>query len=81
MKEHIRRWHRAVLVGTWPRAGDAGFKVGASVSVETTVGQLVITLVEFPSSTQHCHYSAFERHIAKRGHATQGGNVVHKHPD
>lgn len=44
---------------------NAGFRVGASVSVEATVGQLIITLVEFPSSTQQRHSSEFERHIAK----------------
>jgi len=48
---------------------NAGFKVGASVSVEATVGQPIITLVELPSSTQQRHSSEFEGHIAKPARA------------
>lgn len=59
---------------------NAGFKVGASVSVEATVGQLLLTLVEFPDSTEPRHSSAFERHIAKLARAKPGDHVEHDHP-
>jgi addiction module HigA family antidote len=66
------------LHGHWLES--AGFRVGASVSVEATVGQLVITLVEFPDSTEPRHSSAFERHIAKIARAKPGDHVEHDHP-
>lgn len=59
---------------------NAGFKVGASVNVEATVGQLLITLLEFPDSTEPRHSSAFERHIAKLARAKPGDHVEHDHP-
>jgi plasmid maintenance system antidote protein VapI len=59
---------------------NAGFKIGASVSVEATVGQLVISLIDYPESMRQRHSNAFEKHIAKLVRTTPGADVVHEHP-
>ncbi|MFL9584483.1 SymE family type I addiction module toxin [Stenotrophomonas sp. AB1(2024)] len=58
----------------------AGFKVGSSVSIESTVGQLIIKLIEAPEEARQSNSTAFEKHIAKRGRANPDSEVIHEHP-
>ena len=58
----------------------AGFRTGASVSVEAGVGQLIVRLIEYPESTRDRQPRNFEKHIEKLGSADPGSDVVHEHP-
>ncbi|MFL9584481.1 hypothetical protein [Stenotrophomonas sp. AB1(2024)] len=62
------------------RLEKAGFITGASVSIESTVGQLIIKLIEFPEEARQSNSTAFEKHIAKRGRANPDSEVIHEHP-
>lgn len=53
--------------------------IGVSASVEATVGQLVITQLEYPVGTRRRHSTAFERHIANRNRTKAASDVVHEH--
>ncbi len=64
--------------GRWLES--AGFKVGASVSIEATQGQLIVTLIEFPEEARRSTSTAFERHVAKLGRTTPDSRIIIEHP-
>lgn len=87
VRAHTYAWMDTFNGGTAPCLAihghwleSAGFKVGASVRVEATVGQLVISLVEYPESARERKPKNFERHIEKLGMAKKGSDVVYEHP-
>ena len=64
--------------GRWLES--AGFKVGASVSIEATQGQLIVTLIEYPEEARRSTSTAFEKHIAKLGRTTPDSRFIVDHP-
>lgn len=87
VRAHTYAWMGTFSGGTVPCLSvhgqwleSAGFKIGASVSIEATIGQLVITRVEFPEEDRRRHSTAFERHIANRNRTKAASDVVHEHP-
>jgi len=87
VRAHVYDWMDAFGGGTVPCLSvhggwleSAGFKTNASVRVESTVGQLIVNIVEYPESTRERQPKNFERHIQSIGRATAQNLVVHEHP-
>jgi plasmid maintenance system antidote protein VapI len=86
-RAHTYAWLHVFAGGTVPCLSlhghwleKAGFKIGASASVEATPGKLIISLLEYPESSREWNPKNFERHIEKVGRPIPGSDVVHEHP-